>query len=516
MSEVILIYIYDEEIIFVQQATLYLGSYLKKNGIDVKLFNFFVDESKMPCDKDLNALKEELNDCICLGFSVMTPQVTKSLELSKIIKSLKPEIKIVWGGTHPTLFPVQTLENPNIDFAIKGEGEEVLLKLVQELKSSKPDFSRINGLVFKDRSSIISNQPQGVFEDFVNLSPDWDLMLDFVAAHMAYFFGGKSRKSVAIHTGRGCPYRCTFCINNILFGKSRRTKPIDLIIREIKIVLQKFNPDLINIMDDNFFINKKFVEDFCARLKEEGMCIKWFANSRVNYFDNFDDEFLSKLRDSGCISLGFGAESGSKKILSYLKKDITPEQIYDAAVKCVKYDIIPIFSFMTGLPRETKEDRLETMRLIKKLQAVSNKVAFNTIQIIRPYPGGELYQDCLKYGLYEPKTLEDWENKSKVSLGYLNPADLPWIDCPGDIEIISKYYSKSMNNYLLLLDVNPLLKNLFRIRTKLFGDLSYAYAKSDNQNIKKLLNYGLKATEKVSNLGKPVAIKNISELRTYK
>ena len=97
---------------------------------------------------------------------------------------------------------------------------------------------------------------------------------------------------------------------------------------------------------------------------------------------------------------------------------------------------------MIGLPGETKEDRLETMKLIKKLKAVSNKVGFTTIQILRPYPGGEIYQDCLKYGIYEPKTLEEWENKSKVSLGYLNAADLPWIDCPEDIEIISKYYSK--------------------------------------------------------------------------
>lgn len=509
MGEIILIYIYDEEIVSVQQATLYLGSYLKKNNFNVKLFNLIVDESKLPCEKDLNSIKEELKDCICVGFSVMTSQIAKSLELSKIIKSLKPEIKIVWGGTHPTLFPVQTLENPNIDFAIKGEGEEVFLKLVKVLKFQNHDFSHINGLVFKTEKGIVSNPPQGVFEDFVNLSPDWDLMSDFVEANMAFFFCGKHYKYVTIHTGRGCPYRCNFCINNIVFGKSRRTKSIDLIIKEIKIVLQKFNPTLIGMMDDNFFINKKFVEDFCDRLKEEGMDIKWSTSSRVNYFDNFDDAFLIKLKNSGCISLAFGAESGSKKILTYLKKDITPEQIFNAAVKCVKYDITPIFSFMIGLPGETKEDRLETMKLIKKLKAVSNKVGFTTIQILRPYPGGEIYQDCLKYGIYEPKTLEEWENKSKVSLGYLNAADLPWIDCPEDIEIISKYYSKSTNNYLLLLNINPLFKNLFRIRTRMFGDLSHAYVKSENKNIKKLIKYGLKATEKASNLGKSVAVNKI-------
>lgn len=516
MSEIILIYIYDEEIVFVQQATLYLGSYLKKNNFNVKLFNFAVDESKIPCDEDLNALKEELKDCMCVGFSVMTSQVTKSLELSKLIKSLKPEIKIIWGGTHPTLFPIQTLENPNIDFAVKGEGEEVLFELVTELKYPRNGFSHINGLVFKDGSKIVTNPPQGVFKEFVNLSPDWDLMSDFVTDHMTLFFCGKNHKSVAIHSGRGCPYRCNFCINNIVFGKSRRTKSIDLIIKEIKIVLQKFNPNLISIMDDNFFINQKFVEDFCSRLKEEGMDIKWNANSRVNYFDNFDDNFLSKLKESGCICLTFGAESGSRKILQYLKKDISPEQIYNAAVKCVKYDIVPIFSFMTGLPGETKEERLETLRLIKKLKGVSNKVGFTTIQIIRPYPGGELYQDCLKYGIYEPKNLEEWGNKSKVSLYYLDTADLPWIDCPEDIEIISKYYSKSTNNYLLLLDVNPLLRNLFKVRTKIFGALSYEYVKSNNKNIKKLIKCGLKVTERASNFGKSVAVKNIHELKAYK
>lgn len=516
MSEVVLIYLHSPECVFVQQSTLYLGTYLQNNGFGVKIFNFVVGDNKKLKDEDWGALKKELKDCLCVGFSVMTSQVIKSLEASKLIKSVNPDVNIVWGGTHPTLFPEQVLNNDNIDFAISGEGEQPLLELAKALKSKQRNFSKIKGLAYKEEGRVIVNPPQEVFREFVNLVPDWDLISDFVKENMGTFFCGKHYRAIAVHTGRGCPYRCTFCINNIVFGKTRRIKPIDVIMEEIKLLSEKFQPNLFNIMDDNFFINKKDVEEFCERLEKEGFKIKWHGNARVNYFAAYDDKFMEMLRDSGCMAIGFGAESGSPRILQYLKKDITPTQIYDAGVKCVQYGIFPIFSFMIGLPNETKEDVLMTLDLISRLKKLSTNVGFTTLQILRPYPGGEIYQDCLKYGIYEPKTLEEWEHKSKVSQQYLDPKDLPWIKNPEDIGVIAKYASKGVNNYLVGMDINPVLKFSFGLRSNLFDKLSYSYVKADNKYLKKVIRLSLAVTDKISNMLKPMATKSIKEMRAYK
>ncbi|HII15013.1 MAG TPA: radical SAM protein [Nanoarchaeota archaeon] len=517
MAEVVLIYIHHKgDNIIVPLGTLYIGTYLQKYGFGTRVFNFIIDGSKHIGNNDLSRLKQELQDCLCVGFSVMTTQVAKSLALSKLIKSIKPEIKIVWGGTHPSLFPEQTLQNENIDFAIQREGEKPMLELVRELKNKKNRFGQIKGLSFKEKNKIKHNPAQPLFEEFEGLTPDWGMIAEFVKQNRDVFICGNSYKYVEIHTGRGCPYRCNFCINNIVFGKTRRARPISSVIEEIKAVTELFHPTLIKMRDENFFIDRKYIEAFCDKLKEEKIGLKWVGNCRVNYFDNYDDAFMQKIKESGCVSLAFGAESGSRKILGYLKKDILPEQIYKSAEKCIKYGIMPVYSFMIGLPNETKADLLQTLDLIKRMKQLSNKVGFTLFQIIRPYPGGELYVDCLKYGIYEPKTLEEWEHKSKISLHYLDPKDLPWIKNPDEIEVVAKYASRGLNNYLLELNINPAMKWIFALRTSLFYNLSYSYVKTDNLYFKKLIKLNLCMVEAISDLGKSVSKKFVAPLKKYK
>jgi len=505
MSEIILIYIHhkEESICVVPQGTLYLGTHLQNHGFSIKVFNFMIDKDKKLDDNDLKELKKELEDCICVGLSVMTLQVPKSLKLTTLIKSIKPKVNIVWGGTHPTLFPEQTLQNKNIDFVIKGEGEKPLLELAQALKSKRNKFEKINGLVFKKMDKIIQNPQQELFDEFEKMIPNWNLISEFTKKSMEIFVNGNLYRLIEVHTGRGCPYRCTFCINETFFGKSRRFKPINVIIKEIKILIEKFSPTLIKMRDENFFINKRKVEEFCDALKKENINIKWTASCRVNYFDNFDDEFLQKVKDSGCIALSFGAESGSQKCLDYLKKDITPAQIYNAASKCVKYDIFPVFSFMTGLPIEKKEDLLQTLNLIRRIKKISNKVGFTDLQILRPYPGGELYKECLSFGLDEPKTLEDWEKADKdYFTPYLNAKYLLWIKDPEAVETIAKYVPKGSNNYIASLNVNPVWKILFKIRANLFDKLTYKFVETDSKIKKRILKSGLQLIDNTSKIGK--------------
>lgn len=505
MSEVILVYIHHKQgsIRLTPPGIHYIGTYLKNNGFSVRLFNLIVDDDKKIEPKDLKELTKDLANCLCVGFSVMTPQVPKSLHLTKIIKELKPDIKIVWGGAHPTLFSEQVIENEYIDFVITREGEQPMLELIRMLKTKKHNFEDINGLVFKKDNKIVSNPPQGLFKDFEKIMPDWGLVDEFARTTMESYNFGELDKVIWVHTGRGCPYRCTFCINNTFFGKTRRIRPIDSIIEEIRQVIKRFQPTMIFLSDENFFINRGKVEEFSRKLKEAKINIKWSACSRVNYFDNYDDNFLQMIKKSGCKVISFGAESGSQKCLDYLKKDIKPEQTYNAAVKCVRNGIFPLFSFMIGLPPEKKEDILHTFDLIRKIKKLSDRVGFATMQILRPYPGGEIYQDCLNYGFDEPKKLEGWDQKNDTYFSlHLNAKYLKWIKDPEYIEVIAKYGSKSFNNYLCALDINPLLKVMIHTRTYLFDKLVYNYIKTDNKIVRQILKVSMVCIDYISGAGK--------------
>lgn len=509
MSEVILINIHPKHNADMHcSGLLYLGTYLQNHNISVRLFQLRIGEDKKPDEKDLDEIKEELKECICVGFSVMTVQVPKSLALTNIIKSIKPEVNIVWGGVHPTLFPEQTVQNRNIDFAILREGEEPLLELVQALKSGDKNYEKIQGLVFKKENEIIQNPAQPLFREFENMMPNLDLVDRYVKENSEILILGKHYRCFIIHTGRGCPHRCTYCINKNYFGNSRRMRSMDLIIAEIKELLRRYNPTLISLNDENFFVEKKKVIEFCDRLKQENLNISWIADCRANYFDNYDDEFLSKVKESGCISLHFGAESGSPKILEYIKKDITPEQIYNAASKCVKHEIFPIFSFMIGFPGETKEDILQTLELMQRLTKLSSKVGFTIVHILRPQPGGDIYKDCLKYGFNEPKTLEEWDSQNEVYFSeYLNAHHLKWIKDPESVELIANYMPKAFNVYMTSSDLNKLWRTMFKIRASLLSKMLYKYASTDSKPLKKLLKAGLGVTNSISEIGKKALVK---------
>lgn len=514
MAEVILINLHQkgEPDYTVPPGILYIGSYVQENGFSVKVLNFKVGNDKKLDESDIEIIKKELKDCLCVGFSVMTLQVPKSLEVSKLIKKLKPCVKIAWGGAHPTLFPEQTVRNANIDFVIMREGEQPFLELIKALKAKKQDFSKIKGLVFKNKGKIIQNPRQPMFAYFEKMMPNHELVEEFTRESMDLLLFGKPYKCVGVHTGRGCPYRCNFCINKMFYGNARINRSIDSIIREIKIVMKKFNPNLINLIDENFFTDKRRVEEFCDKLKKNNLDIAWITSSRVNYFDHFDDAFLKKLKNSGCIALLFGAESGSQKILNYIQKGITPEQTYTAAAKCVKHDIFPVFSIMIGFPNETKDDLLKTLDMMHRILNLSNRVGVTAVHILRPYPGSEVYNDCKKYGFDEPKSLEEWENKNKTYYSqYLNARHLKWIKDPETVEIISKYVPKGFNRYLISSDLNIIYKSLFKIRSELFIGLLYKYVQTDSKAVKNSIKACLELADNSSQAGKFILKKTIKQ-----
>jgi len=410
-------------------SLLYLATALHRKGHTVKV----VDSQIENIGKKLRPLilKSDI-----VGFSVMTNQVKNAIELSDLVKEKDPDIKVVWGGIHPTLYPKQTVEDKSVDFVITNEGEITLLELSSWLEG-KGKISDIKGLVYKENGKVRVTSKRE-FLDLNTLSPpEWEILK--IREYISDFkIGGKSfGKSLPLHSGRGCVYNCAFCINLL----ENRWRPLNAgkILGEVKILTERYGIEYIQFMDENFFVNKKRVEEFCEAMISENIDVKWHANTRANYFNenHLNNSLMRLAKKSGCTTLAMGIESGSEKILNKLKKEITMPQILNAVTTCRKFDINTICSFMIGIPGEEKKDMMETLRLITKIKKINPKAYIIGPQVFRPYPGCSLYNEVK--GLFkEPLTLREWSSKNLFE-GYASLDSLPWISEP-DIAANAWFY----------------------------------------------------------------------------
>jgi len=237
-------------------------------------------------------------------------------------------------------------------------------------------------------------------------------------------------KLVPSLTSRGCPHRCAFCINAILKNSWRPRTP-DQVLEDLEIIKNKdyFRGKPIRFWDENFFVDMDRAKKIIDGMISHSLIIPWETTVRANYIKEgmIDDEFMAKLKKSGCYLLSFGAESGCPRLLKKMKKDIDPADVINSARVALRHDIIPQYSFMMGLPGETRSEMMETLNLIDQLVKLSPKIQILGPQVFRPYPGSELYQECVAAGWQAPQTLEEWANLSENELNYLDIKNFPWI-----------------------------------------------------------------------------------------
>ena len=277
-------------------SIIFIADYLLKRNIDVSIFDLRHDASNHVLDE----ISEKEPKFI--GISVMTgPQIYNALIISNEIKQEFKNVKIVWGGIHPTILPTQTLHNNLIDIVIRGEGE----KSFHELVSGK-NITQIRGLSFKIDKKIIHNTDSELLkkEEINNLGIPWDLV-----DPKRYIENGNFN----MITSRGCPFKCAFCYNTLL-NNLWRGWTAEKSIQELDKALE-FGVNKILFYDDNFFANIKRVDELLPYFKDNE--IIWKAELRV---DMLRHSLAKKVKTHGCAQMYFGAESGSERILNIFEK----------------------------------------------------------------------------------------------------------------------------------------------------------------------------------------------------
>ena len=398
--------------------------------------------------------KLNLKNVICIGITVLTgSQIAHALNISKYIKKSHPKITIIWGGIHPSLLPKQTIESDFIDIVVKGEGEITLLEILEALKKGK-SIKKIKGVAYKENGKIIENVNRPFMDfDQVALYP-YELIKNANTYEM--------NEIVHIQTSRGCPYSCGFCYNRNFNKYSYRFKTPKRVIKEIEYAIKTLGVRRIHFDEDNFFVKKDRVEKICEMIIEKNLNITWSTTCRLDYLAGYDKEFLRLIKKSGCKSLALGGESGSPKMLKYIKKGITVEHIIKGVQNVKNMGIKPIVSFVCGFPTETKKDVEQTLNLIEKLKKINKEFETNGIFIFTPYPGTFLFEEGIKYGFKEPKSLEEW---GKCYFG--DSTQIPWFS-----EKHKKYLvSVSKVGELLFAKPNPNFEFSINYFIKYFGRL---------------------------------------------
>ena len=387
-------------------SLLYIAKPLLMSGYKVQLVDSRIEDYKLM----------NYNNILYAGISSMSGnQVYHGLEIAKFIRKKNPEAKLIWGGPHPSSIPGNVISSPYADIVVRGEGEETLLKLSERLERKK-SYDDIPGLTFKRNGEIFATPNRNPIDlNQIGNLPYHLLKMDQYPNIIDKF---------EYISSKGCPHPCTFCSDAANYGRSWRAKSADIVISELEYIINTYDPKRITIQDANFFVSRKRVEEICRCIIDRGWNIDLYAFIRSDYVPRYSDEMMKLVRKAGFKELAFGAESGSDRLLEYIKKQQKTDKIIQTVEIFKKYDIKPVISLMIGLPTETKEDLIKTTDLYDQIMKTHPGALVNGIFIYTPFPGSELARILVdQYNYQFPNSLEEW-GKWKWS----SPKNITWVE----------------------------------------------------------------------------------------
>ncbi len=324
-----------------------------------------------------------------------------AFKVADTVKSIDKDIITVLDGLHPSARPVECLSNPNVDFIVRGEGEQTISELVDTLEQGNTeDLEKIKGIGFIKNGKNVITPPRPEIQDLDSLPfPARHLlpMDTYFAAVKENPIRGVIRKRWAIMTtSRGCPHECIFCSNHIVMGRKWRGRNPEKVVEEIEHLVDTYRIKQIDFYDDNMTLKKKRVIDICDLIKERGLDIEWYVPTGVRA-DTLDEELLTKMSASGCKGLRIAPESGVQRVVNQIiKKNLNLKDVEQAVVLTNKLGIKLGVFFILGLIGETKEDIQETIKYAYKLRKLGAK-NFH-FSIATPLYGTELYEQAKRGG----------------------------------------------------------------------------------------------------------------------
>ena len=373
-KSVCLLFPYFDEGFIMRKVPLglaYLAGALRGRGIHVEAYNLNVDDIREINFKDFDFV----------GLTCLTPFAeTIRNALAHVLKS-SPAIKVVLGGTHPTLATQHCLDSiPEADYLITGEGEEAICELVM----NEDNFAAIPGVYYRDKDGKAKGTPKKTPDIHAMAYPDLTL-----------FDHGKLEERNPLRpilASRGCPWGCFNCQPNLNIVQPYRLRKAESVIEEIQWRQKSHGQTYFGFIDSEFPIKKEWFRLFRRLIRERRIDFAFHCNARA---DLLDGDILDWYVDLGITRLAIGVESGVQRVVNeVLNKRLgldLARRMFEAADE---RGIRTHAHFMIGMPGETLDDMRQTLAYARDLKATS--VEFN---LLTPWPGTRFHDIAIEGGL---------------------------------------------------------------------------------------------------------------------
>jgi anaerobic magnesium-protoporphyrin IX monomethyl ester cyclase len=354
-----------------------------------------------------------------LAVSVMPgPQLVAAVPTCHEIRARHPALPIVWGGYFPSIYADAALNAPYVDFAVRGQGEETFLELLEAIRGQR-DLNNIRGLSYKDSCQHRHNAER------LMKCPDsfpWYPYhrVDAEKYIQPTFLGSRT----GVHQASiGCPFRCNFCGVISAYGSREKMESPARTEAILRHLVDRYGIDAIQFYDNNFFLREDHARELSDRIAPLGL--RWWCEGRIDILLSYSDSTLRHIRQSGCTMIFFGAESGSDWVLEEMNKQLKAEQTLELARRIRDFDIIPEFSFVIGNPKDPERDTrecLEFIRNVKKLNSNSEII----INHYTPVPQREKMYGDIDGQIEFPTTPDEWASDRWLQFTIHRDPATPW------------------------------------------------------------------------------------------
>ena len=386
-------------------GTLYAAAVMRENGYEVSLFDNMFAEG--PGDV-VNQIDEGRPGFFVLyddGFNYLTKMCLTNMReaaFSMIEAAKQRGCTVIVSSSDSTDHYADYIQH-GADFVLIGEAELTLLELVNAITTGN-SVTAIEGLAFKTEEGSIKKTPKrNVIRQLDTLPlPAWDLV--DITPYKKMWLKSAGYFSINIGTTRGCPFKCNWCAKPI-YGNRYNSRSPENVVQELKLLKEKFAFDHVWFCDDIFGLKPGWVQLFADTVEQENLQFKFKIQARADLL--VEENYIKALARAGCDEVWMGAESGSQKILDAMDKGTTIQQIAEATAMLKKHGIKPAFFIQFGYLGETKEDIMQTIRMINTL--LPNNIG---ISVSYPLPGTKFFEK-VKAGLTE-KT--NWTDSDEMQL----------------------------------------------------------------------------------------------------
>lgn len=372
---------------------LRLSTFLKDKRVESVIIDciLLLKQGKLRFSSELYSDIAEMiadTDSDIIGFSAQWITLAPSLNIARRCKELNPNCTIVLGGHSILSVDKEILKRfPFIDIIVRGEGEITLWHLAETLGKGDP-LRGIKGITSRENKKIYRNEDRDLIQNLDDLPfPSYEFVPSLQEYDEASNFLSND-SPILIEDGRGCFYNCIFCELSRVWKRRLRQRSVENIGEELRNLKRMYQIDEVTFTCDLFTGSREWVERLCELLIKEDLHIKWRCRSR---FDTVDPILLQEMKGAGCKEILYGAESGSPRILRFIRKNLCKERVIRTLQGTVRCGISPNVSFVIGLPCETRESLEESLKLALFCSVLVQNIGEVKFHLLTVLPGTDLF-----------------------------------------------------------------------------------------------------------------------------